>query len=512
MERRLWPVTAVLILSLLATLIAWRTVRDQVAQQAKDTFEREIQINANSIREGLWRYAYAVRTVAAVVDSRPESWERLGMELEWHQHLPGMQDLGYAEQTAAGTVVVRLVNSGQKAPRFPPGSDLAADPVSREAQRRSLASQQPEGCGPLDCKLFIPASKGFAFATFAAADLWADLLRTTQQSPIEMRWLKPGEKAPPQGDYTRLVTMTTWGLHWRFICTPRPAFENAVGFYRPWLLLAGGLAMTVIVTGLVYAQSSRRWRAQQLNVELARGIADRTAELEQTLVREQELSRLKGQFVSTVSHEFRTPLGIIVSSAGILDRYLDRLTPEQRREHLDNIQNSGKRMAGLMEGVLMFSRLEAEQFAFNPQPVDFPAFCKQIIAEVATATEQRCPIELSTDGTTSVRCDESLIRHILTNLLGNAVKYSPAGTPVSLRINSRADSVILRIEDQGIGIPAADRDRLGVAFYRGGNIAQAPGTGLGLFIVKRCVELHRGTLAFDSEENRGTVVTVTLPL
>ncbi|MEI6083916.1 MAG: ATP-binding protein [Verrucomicrobiota bacterium] len=454
-DRRLAVGHLVLALSLAATLVEYRIVRAQADRQAEETFSREIEVHLDNARDGLWRYAYAARTVAAT--------GRLVSELDWHQHLTALHDLGLADGT------VRLVSAGNRAPQYPVGTDLSSDPLLRAAQRLALTSQQPVACGTTNCILFVPAATGFAFATFTATDLWQDLLRQSQLSPVTLRLLGPGETPPGNA---RVVSMTIWGLHWRLAGTARPSFANTAGLYRPWLFLVGGLAMTALVAGFAYFQALRRLRLQRAN---------------------EELNRLKGQFVSTVSHEFRTPLGVIVSSAGILDRYFDRLPPEQRREHLANIQTSGKRMAELMESALLFSRLEANRLAFNPQPLDLAAFCRQF--------DSGC---ICVDVPATVNADEALLRHILTNLLSNAAKYSQA--PVTLEVRGTT----LRVIDHGIGIPAAEIATLGEPFRRASNAGEVPGTGLGLFIVKRCVEIHGGTLAFASEVGKGTTVTVTL--
>jgi signal transduction histidine kinase len=236
-------------------------------------------------------------------------------------------------------------------------------------------------------------------------------------------------------------------------------------------------------------------------------------ELLKALALEKELGRLKGNFVSTVSHEFRTPLGIIMSSAEILDRYFDRLTPAARRDQLSAIHQAVQRMAGLMENVLVLSRVEAGRLAFHPAPLRLAVLCARIAEEVRAAAPGTGPIELETDALPEEASgDENLLRHIFLNLLGNAVKYSPAGSPVKLRVRQEGENAVFEVCDCGIGIPAEDRDRLFTAFHRGGNVGHISGTGLGLSIVKRCVELHGGRIRFEDAVGGGTIFTVTLPL
>jgi signal transduction histidine kinase len=202
-----------------------------------------------------------------------------------------------------------------------------------------------------------------------------------------------------------------------------------------------------------------------------------------------------------------------MSSAEILQEYLERLDPAERREHLESIRKNSRRMAELMEEVLLLGQVEAGRLDLNPAPLDLEVLCRRIADEVLSATSHRCPIRLSVSaGKGEALVDERLLRHILTNLLSNAVKYSPDGASVTFALERQGRDTVFQIRDQGIGIPKADREWLCRAFHRGRNVGDRPGTGLGLVIVKRCVELHRGTLQFESEEGQGTTAVVRLPL
>jgi signal transduction histidine kinase len=239
------------------------------------------------------------------------------------------------------------------------------------------------------------------------------------------------------------------------------------------------------------------------------------AELLRTLAREKELGQLRSNFVSMVSHEFRTPLGIIQSSAEILEDYFERLEPAERREHLQSIRKNTRRMAGLMEGVLLIGSLEAGRLEFRPRRLELAAFVGRLVAEVGAATQGRCPIgwALGPGAPAQVEADERLLGHILTNLLTNAVKYSEPGQPVGLELGAGAGPEwVCTVRDAGIGIAEADQEWLFSAFHRGQNVGGRPGTGLGLVIVKRCVDLHGGTIAVQSRLGQGTAVTVRLPV
>src|SRR5580704_4808330 len=237
------------------------------------------------------------------------------------------------------------------------------------------------------------------------------------------------------------------------------------------------------------------------------------AELIRTLAKEKELWRLRSEFVALVSHEFRTPLGIIQSSAEILKDYLERLEPSEREDHLQSIRNNTRRMARVMEEVLFMGSFEAGKMEFKPAVVEVRKFLQGLVNEVLATTGGGCPIELSfSEMPAEIRADERLLRHIFTNLLTNAVKYSGPGSPVRFEIAPVGGDMVYAIRDQGIGIPEADREWLFNAFHRGHNVHDRPGTGLGLAIVKRCVDLHDGKINVESKLGVGTVVTVRLPM
>lgn len=231
------------------------------------------------------------------------------------------------------------------------------------------------------------------------------------------------------------------------------------------------------------------------------------------LDREKELGKLKGSFISMVSHEFRTPLGVIQSAADVLDRYFERLTPEKRREHLQMIFRSTRGLSHLVDSVLMLGRVEDGRLKFTASPVDLENTCRLLADELRSASAAKCPIELELGpDLEEAMSDFDLLRHILSNLLSNAVKYSEAHSPVHFSVKRENGNAVFEVTDHGIGIPEADRAALFTSFARGSNVGQRPGSGLGLLIVKRCVDLHGGTLEVDSEVGRGTTVNVTLPV
>lgn len=235
-------------------------------------------------------------------------------------------------------------------------------------------------------------------------------------------------------------------------------------------------------------------------------------ELLKALAHEKELGLLKTNFVSMVSHEFRTPLGIILSSAQILTDYRGELGEEETSEQLESIHKNVRRMASLIDEVLLLGRVEAGRMDFKPEPVDLGGLCRRLADEVTSSTDAKCPIVLSQPTeSVSVALDERLLNHVFTNLLSNAVKYSPAGVPVQFRCFTEGDDAVFVVQDEGVGIPEADQPWLFQAFHRGRNVENIPGTGLGLTIVKRCVEIHGGEIGIESAVGRGTTVTVRVP-
>lgn len=255
------------------------------------------------------------------------------------------------------------------------------------------------------------------------------------------------------------------------------------------------------------------------NPRIIAAVTDRTEQLrtEETMRRalenERELSELRSRFTAIVSHEFRTPLGVIMSAVELLRNYHDKLPVENRVELFEDIHAATRRMGDLMEQVLVLGGADAGKLAFTPEPLDLEGLCAKLVDESLSATLHKCPIEHEFDRTLEgAIASESLLRHILSNLLSNAAKYSAVGSPVNFRVDRENGDAVFTVRDRGIGIPLVDQSRLFEAFHRAGNVADLPGSGLGLLITKRCVELHGGSIGFLSEAGEGTTFTVRLPV
>lgn len=250
-----------------------------------------------------------------------------------------------------------------------------------------------------------------------------------------------------------------------------------------------------------------------VNEELEARVAQRTAQLERALEREKELSVLKSRFISMASHEFRTPLTAIQASSDLLRHYGERMNMQQKVERLDRIQGEVRNMNLLLEDVLFVGKSDAGRVEFKPEPTDLDAACQEMCLEIQATLPNERAIHFTTNrARVAVPADRKLLRHIVTNLLCNAVKYSGSDTLVSLDVNFQPERVLLTVRDHGIGIPSTDLPRLFEPFHRGANVSDIPGTGLGLAIVKRSTEAHGGSITVESEVGRGTCFTVTIPL
>ncbi|KAM3114589.1 PAS domain S-box protein [Phormidesmis sp. 146-33] len=254
-------------------------------------------------------------------------------------------------------------------------------------------------------------------------------------------------------------------------------------------------------------------------------ITDRKqAEVEicKALETERELSELKSRFVSTASHEFRTPLSTILSSADLLEFYAGDWTPDKQIEHIQRIQNAALNMNNLLSDILVIERAEAKKLNFEPAPIDLLAFCQRLLDEMQLNDQQdhKLILEVQSSGKLDAikldaipaHMDEKLLRQIFSNLLSNAIKYSPSGSSIVCRLTCESNQAIFEVQDQGIGISVEDQARLFEPFHRGMNVGTISGNGLGLAIVKQSIEVHRGQISVSSQEGVGTTIRVSLPL
>jgi PAS domain S-box-containing protein len=234
-------------------------------------------------------------------------------------------------------------------------------------------------------------------------------------------------------------------------------------------------------------------------------------ELRQALEKEKEHSQLKSAFITTASHEFRTPLAIIQTSAETLHRYNDRLDENQRAHRFSKIYRQVEHMTTLINNVLTVGNLDST-IVFNPVVIDLDSLCQTIIQQYQIANTEYSLAYASSGVCSNILVDEDLTHKVITNLISNAIKFSPEGSNVHVDISCDGSEVVLRVTDKGIGISEEDQQFIFEPFYRSNEVSAISGTGLGLTISKRAIELHGGTIMVESEVGVGSTYTVSLPL
>lgn len=276
-------------------------------------------------------------------------------------------------------------------------------------------------------------------------------------------------------------------------------------------LIKREVSLEILTRSLCYAIERKQMEEalRESNEALKMSVIERTNQLEKA----QELNQLKTEFVSMLSHDFRNPLNKILLSAGLLEESRDRLTKDQQVSYFRMIRSAIKDMDQLLTEVLLIGRADSGRLYCQFDPVDLLDYCQKLVESFTVKPEPQLAIIFQIEGSLERGLwDVNLIKHILTNLLGNAIKYSPQGNPVEFKIIVESEQVVFKIIDRGIGIPSKDQENLFKPFYRGSNVDNIQGTGLGLAIVGRCVEAHKGQIHLESEEGKGTKITVILPI
>lgn len=262
-----------------------------------------------------------------------------------------------------------------------------------------------------------------------------------------------------------------------------------------------------------------------LNAELENKVEERTMilkealqqleqsqiELNDALNKEKELNEIKSRFVSMASHEFRTPLSTVLSSASLIGKYIKAEEQPNRDKHVKRIKDAVKHLNELLEDFLSLGKLEEGKVKVEPGGFNLHEFATDTVEEMKPVLKQGQHIELTVNGNEVFETDKRLVKNILINLLGNAIKFSPDGSAISLALNNLKGTLTITVTDKGIGISAEDQQHLFSSFFRGKNAGTIQGTGLGLHIVKRYTALLQGNIALESKLGQGTTVTITLP-
>ena len=245
--------------------------------------------------------------------------------------------------------------------------------------------------------------------------------------------------------------------------------------------------------------------------ELEAKVEARTLELTASLQREQAMNEMKSRFVSIASHEFRTPLSTILSSISLVAAYAKDDQEAKRNKHIERIKTSVKTLTEILNDFLSLEKLEQGKVEIIRQPVDIPQVAADLKDDLNGLLKQGQGIIFSHQGELEITLDKKILRHVLQNLLTNAIKYSGENSDITLTTTISDGFLIITVRDEGIGIPEEEQTHLFGEFFRAKNVAGIQGTGLGLNIVKRYVELLNGIINFESRPGVGTTFTVVFP-
>ena len=261
--------------------------------------------------------------------------------------------------------------------------------------------------------------------------------------------------------------------------------------------------------------TQRKLAEEQLlkaNEDLEHKVRERTLELTHALEKEKELNEMKSRFVSMASHEFRTPLSAILSSTSLIEHYINPEQEDKRRKHIDRIKSSVKNLTSILDDFLSLEKLEQGKVEAHNSQINLKEFIEDAIEEMEGMSKRKQQkIHYHYDGPEEVYQDKKILRNVLLNLLSNAIKYSPEGKSIYVSSKINDEKAIITVKDEGIGIPLDAQKHLFDKFFRATNAVNIQGTGLGLNIVKRYVELLDGTISFHSQENAGTSFLVEIP-
>ncbi len=241
-------------------------------------------------------------------------------------------------------------------------------------------------------------------------------------------------------------------------------------------------------------------------------VKQKTKELEKSLKKEKELNILKTDFISKTSHEFRTPLATISVASQFIKKFKDKMTKEQLSAKINKILNQAEYMEHLLDDILLVGRFDSQKVPFAPKPTDIFDFLNEMITEFKNLKPEFSFNFVNNAKNTIVDLDDRLGRSIFQNLISNAIKYSSENKNINIELLNSDNELIIEIQDFGIGIPNNYKDKLFTSFVRADNAATVEGTGLGLTIVKKSLEKHKGNIFFTSELNQGTTFWVHLPL
>jgi PAS domain S-box-containing protein len=265
---------------------------------------------------------------------------------------------------------------------------------------------------------------------------------------------------------------------------------------------------------------------RRLNAELEAKVEERTiilkealqrleqsqAELSDALDKEKQLNEIKSRFVSMASHEFRTPLSAVLSSASLISKYTTTEQQSNRDKHINRIKESVKHLNDLLEDFLSLGKLDEGKIGAEFAIFNLPEVVGDTIDDLKGLLKEGQHLDYQYIGESTVESDKKLLKNILINLISNAVKFSDPHSTISVKSKVDGEHAHISVQDQGIGISEEDQRHLFSSFFRGKNALNIQGTGMGLHIVKRYADLLGGTIDLQSQLHKGTVITLTFPI
>lgn len=251
-------------------------------------------------------------------------------------------------------------------------------------------------------------------------------------------------------------------------------------------------------------------------IKITRDVTDQQKaeeDMKRALQREKDLNEMKSRFVTLASHEFKTPLSVILSSTSLIEKYSDPEMADKRLKHVHRIKSNVKNLRQILNDFLSLEKLEEGVIRNNPSRLDLKDLAEDVVQDIKESCKSGQTITVDIDGQPRpANLDELLLRNVLNNLLSNAVKYSPENTLVHFTLSFEPSLVRFSIKDNGIGIPAEEQPHLFERFFRASNTSGISGTGLGLNIVKKYIDLMGGQITMTSIPGKGTTFTFTLPV
>jgi len=232
--------------------------------------------------------------------------------------------------------------------------------------------------------------------------------------------------------------------------------------------------------------------------------------MKKAYAKEKELANIKSRFVSMVSHEFRTPLATLLSSAEILEYYQTQISESERTGHFRKIEKSVEYLASMLNDVITINKGDLNKIDVCEEEFDVIEFCRQLITEVKAKHVSSTIRFVSDVENKLVKTDKKLLRQIIVNLLNNAVAYNINDNDIKFSVLFNNEQLIMKFRDNGVGISAGDQKELFTPFFRGSNVKNISGTGLGLAIVKKAIDLLKGSILVKSKINRGTLFIVKI--